>query len=91
MRNGSWEEFKDRYRKEEKSSEWTLERIREANEKVARDEIRRLEIAEIRRKNTAPVDGMGGVTLSYVCPHCNWFPLEEGLHLVGIDGTRSRQ
>ena len=44
MRNGSWEEFKDRYRKEEKSSEWTLERIREANEKVARDEIRRLEI-----------------------------------------------
>ena len=22
----------------------------------------------------APVDGMGGVTLSYVCPHCNCFP-----------------
>ena len=25
----------------------------------------------------APVDGMGGVTLWYVCPHCNSFPLED--------------
>ena len=39
MRNGSWEELKERYRKEEKSSEWTLERVREAHEKVAKDEI----------------------------------------------------
>ena len=30
MRNGSWEEFKERYREEEKSSEWTFERIRDA-------------------------------------------------------------
>ena len=71
MRNGSWEEFKDRYREEEvKSSEWTLERTREAYEKVAKDDIGRLGIAqEILRKSTgflrqiiAPVDGMGGVT-----------------------------
>ena len=39
MKNGSWEEFKDRDRKEEKPSEWTVERIREAYEKVAEDEI----------------------------------------------------
>ena len=42
MKTGSWEEFKERYRKEGKSSEWTLERIREAYVKVAKDEIGRL-------------------------------------------------
>ena len=28
------------------------------------------------RRVISPVVGMGGVTLSYVCPHCNSFPLE---------------
>ena len=28
MKNGSWEEFKERYRKEEQSPQWTLERVR---------------------------------------------------------------
>ena len=43
-------------------------------------------IREVLRKSTdflmriiAPVDGMGGVNLSYVCPHCNSFPLEDFL------------
>ena len=57
----------------------------EAYEKVARDEIGRLSIVqEIPRKSAdflrwiiLPVDGMGGVTLSCVCPHCNSFPLED--------------
>ena len=86
MKNGSWEEFKERYRgKKKKSSEWTLERMREAYEKVTNDEIGRLGIVqEILRKSTAflrrviaPVGGMGGVTLSYAGPHCNSFPLED--------------
>ena len=85
MKNGSWEHFKERYRKEGKSSEWTLDRIREAYEKVAKDEIGRFGIVqEIVRKSKdflrriiAPVDGIGGVTLSYVCPHCNCFPSED--------------
>ena len=85
MRDGSWEEFKERYREKEKSSEWTLERMREAYEKMARNEIGRLDIVQkIFRKSTefprriiAPVGGMGGVTLSYICPHCNSFPLED--------------
>ena len=38
MKNGGWEDVKERCRKEEKSSELTLERIREACEKVAQDE-----------------------------------------------------
>ena len=46
MRNGRWEEFKERYREEEKSSEWTLERIREAHEKVAKDELGRLGVVQ---------------------------------------------
>ena len=81
MKNGSWEELKERYRKEGESSKWTLERTREAYEKVAKDEIGRFCILqEILRKSTdflerviAPVGGMGGVTLSYVCQHCNSF------------------
>ena len=85
MRDGSWEEFKERYREEEKSSEWTLERLREAYEKVARDEIGRMGfVQEILRKSTdflrrviALVGGMGGVTMSYICPHCSSFHLED--------------
>ena len=79
------ESFKEECRKEGKLSEWTFERIREACEKVAMDDIGRLGTAqEIPRKSTdfsrrisAPVDGMGGVTSSYVCPHCNGFPLDD--------------
>ena len=38
-RDGSWEEFEEGCRERENSSEWTLEKIREAYEKVARDEV----------------------------------------------------
>ena len=52
---------------------------------MARDDIGRLGIVqENLRKHTdflrrviAPVGGLGGVTLSYVCPQCNCFPLEN--------------
>ena len=44
MKSGSWEQFKERYRKEGKSSEWTFERTREACERVSKDEIGRLGI-----------------------------------------------
>ena len=55
------------------------------SKKVAWDEIGRLGIVqEILRKSTdflwrviAQVGGMGGVTLSYICPHCNSFLLED--------------
>ena len=47
------------------------------------DDIGRLSIAQeilrkmFLRRTIAPVDGMGGVTVSYVCPHCNCFPLDD--------------
>ena len=82
--------------------EWTLERIREAYKKVARDEVGRLGIVqEILRKSTdflrriiGPVGGRGGVTLSYICPHGNSFPLEHYIWWVSIghgDGNNRKK
>ena len=67
------------------------------------DDLGRLGIAqEILRKTLtscgriiAPVDGMGGVTLSYVCPHCNCFPLDDYIWWVsmghGDDNNRKKK
>ena len=100
-RNASREELQERYRKEEKSSEWTLKRIREPYEKVTEDEIGRLGIVQdILRKSTdfgriiAPVGGKGGVTLSYICPHCNSVNLEDYIWWVSTghgDGNNRRK
>ena len=81
----NWESFKEECRKEGQLCEWTIERLQEAYDKVALEDIGRLSIAEdILRKSMdflrriiAPVDGMGGVTLSCVCPHCNSFSLDD--------------
>ena len=35
------------------------------------------------RRIIAPNDGVGGVTLSYVWPHCHCFPLEERSSVTG--------
>ena len=70
---------KERYWKEEKSSEWTLERTREVHEKVAKDTVQDIlrKSTDFLRRVVAAVGGMGGVTFLYVCPHCNSFPLED--------------
>ena len=46
MKHGNWKSFKEECRKEGKHCGWTLERIREAHEKVAMDDIGRLGIAQ---------------------------------------------
>ena len=84
-KSGQWESFEEEYRKEGKLFECTFERLQEANDKVAMEDIGRLSIAqEIPRKSTeflrriiAPMLGMGGVSLSYVCPHGSCFPLDD--------------
>ena len=89
-KSGNWESFKEEFRKEEKLCEYTFERVQEACERVAMGGIGRLGIAqEIPRKSTdflrriiAPVDGMGEVTLSYVCPHCSCFPSDDHIWWV---------
>ena len=43
---------------------------------IAQETLRRRARTSLRRI-IAPVDGMGRVTLSYICPHCNSFPLDD--------------
>ena len=53
IRDDSWEEFRKGCRETEKSSEWTLEKIPEAHETVAKEEIERLGIVpENLRRST---------------------------------------
>ena len=102
MKHCKWESFKEEYRKEGKLCEWTFERFHEAYDKVAMEDIGRLSIAQdFSRKNTdfltriiAPVDGMGGVTLSYCCPHCSCFPLGNDMWWVSTghgDGNNRKK
>ena len=59
--------------------------MRECYNEVEAEDEGRLSIAQdILRNNTdfvrriiAPNGGVGGITLSYVCPHCRCFPLEN--------------
>ena len=68
-----------------KASEWAFDRIKEAFGLVAQDEARKVSaVQEIMFKSTdylrriiAPVGGQGGVTMSYLCPNCTCFPLED--------------
>ena len=54
-------------------------------DRVASEDIGRLSIArdilqksfDFLRRIIAPIVGMGGATLSYVCPHCNRFSVED--------------
>ena len=81
----NWESFKEQCRKEGKLCEWTKERLQEAYDKVALEDVGRLCIAQdmlrrstdFLRRIVAPVGEMGGVTLSYVCPHCSCFLLDD--------------
>ena len=99
---GNWESFKEECGKEGQLCEWTIERLQEACDKVAMDDIGRLSTAqEISRKSTdflrrsiAPAGGMGGVILSYVCPHCRCFPLDDYILWVSTghgDGNNSKK
>ena len=68
-----------------KASGWAFDRIKEAFDLVAKDEVEKMSIVqEIMLRSTdylrrvvAPVGGQGGVTMSYLCPNCNSFPLED--------------
>ena len=68
-----------------RASEWAFDRIKEAFDLVAKDEVEKMSIEQdIMLKSTdylrriiAPFGGQGGVTMSNLCPNCNSFPLEE--------------
>ena len=68
-----------------KATEWAFDRMKVAFEQVAKDEARKLStVQEIMKRSTdrfrriiSPAGRQGGVTMSYLCPHCNSFPKEE--------------
>ena len=82
LKGGDWEEYKSIFKVQAKATEWAFDRIQEAFERVAKDEARKLSIVQkfflrstdYLRRISAPAGGQGGVTLSYLCPHCNRFP-----------------
>ena len=88
-------ECKESFRERMKASEWAFNRIKEAFDLVAQDEERKVSIVqEIMFKSTdylrriiAPVGGQAGVTMSYLCPNCNSFPLEDYVWCVSAGKT----
>ena len=84
-KNGTREEYKETFKEKMKASGWAFDMIKEAFDLVAKDDVEKMSIAqEIMLKSTdylrriiAPVRGQGGVTMSYLCPNCNSFPLED--------------
>ena len=85
LKNGTREEYKETFKEKMSASEWAFDGINEAFDLVAKDEVEEMSIVqEIMHRSTdylrriiAPVGGQGVVTLSYLCPHCNSFPLED--------------
>ena len=81
----TWKNFKNTFRKEVKVTEWPFDRIQEAFEQVAKDEARKLSIVQEvmilstdnLRRIVALAGEQGGVAMSYLCPHCNRFPMED--------------
>ena len=85
LKGGDGEEYKSILRTKVKATERAFHRIKEAFEKVAKDEAGKLRIVqEIKIKCTdylrrmiAPAEEQGGITMSYLCPHCNSFQMED--------------
>ena len=71
---------------------WRRARVRECYNKVEQEEEDRQSIAqdilrkstEFMRRSIVPVEGQGGVALSYVCPHCHLFPLEDHIWWISF-------
>ena len=73
--SGDWENYLEVFLKDDRLSMWAYENMREGYDEVGLEDEVRVSIAQdIPRKSTdflkriiAPSDGVGGVTLSFVC------------------------
>ena len=91
-------EYKETFKEKMRASEWAFERIEEAFDLVAKDEVEKMSIVqEIMLKSTnclrriiAPFGGQGGVTMSNLCPNCNSFTLGRQC-LVGLCWKEAHQ
>ena len=94
MKSGEWKTYENTFRTEVKATEWAFGRIKEAFDKVAKNEAKRPStVQEIMIRSTdylrciiAPTGEQGGVTMSHLCPQCNSFPIR--LRMMGC-GVRS--
>ena len=90
----SWKNTKYTFRTEVKATEWAFDR-KEAFEKVAKDEARILapskksliRSTDYLRHIIAPAGRQRGVTISYLCPHCDSFQMED--YVWWVSGERS--
>ena len=84
-KSGDWESCLEEFRQDDKLSVWAGIKVKECYEKIESEDVCLLSIAQdilrkskaLLRRSVAPNDGVGGVTLSYVCPLCHCFPLED--------------
>ena len=85
VKSGDWANFWEEFLGKGKLSRWAGAKVRECHSEVEQEDRGRLLVAQdISRQNTdfsrriiVPVEEQGGVTLSYVCPHCHCCPLED--------------
>ena len=69
---------------------WTTAMLQECCSEVEQeDDERKSIVQQILQKSTdflrrimVPVGGQRGVTGSYVCPYCHWYPLDENIWWV---------
>ena len=77
------DDWQERTRSEDLNP-WMLSKLKESQYQARQEDDQRNSVVQhIVQKSTdflrlivAPVDEMGGVTLSYVCPHCHCFSLK---------------
>ena len=93
VKPGDKENYLEVFLKDDTLSIWASVRVRECYNEVEIEDEGRVSVAQdilrksadfLRRIN-APSDGVGGVTLSCVCPHCHCFPLEDCIWWVSSE------
>ena len=90
VKPGDWNNYLEVFFKDDRLSMWARVEVRECYNEVELEDEGRISIAQdilgkstdFLRRLIAPSDGAGGVTLSYVCPHCHCLQLEDYIWCV---------
>ena len=98
-KSGDWANYLEAFLGNGKLSMWASSKVRECYSEVEQEDEGRLciahDILDSCGRIIAPVDEQGGITLSYVCPQCHCFLLEDhmcwvssGMERGSADGVR---
>ena len=80
--------------KSDRLSAWTSAKLQECHSEVKQDDERNSIVQQIQQRTTVPVEGQGWVTLSFVCPHCHRYPVEDYIWWVStkhVDGNKKKK